>query len=79
MRFMDDLVPPAKANAAEEAADIRQLMESGSELQPWDWDFYAKQVRKAKFDIDEAQVKPYFELNNVWRMACSTLPTSSTG
>jgi peptidyl-dipeptidase Dcp len=66
-KFMDDLVAPATANAAGEAAEIRRLMESGSELQPWDWDFYAKQVRKAKFDIDEAQVKPYFELNNVLR------------
>jgi peptidyl-dipeptidase Dcp len=67
-KFMDDLVAPATANAASEAADIRRLMESekgGSDLQPWDWDFYAKQVRKARFDIDEAQVKPYFELNNV--------------
>jgi peptidyl-dipeptidase Dcp len=67
-KFMDDLVAPATANAAGEAADIRHLMESdkgGDELQPWDWDFYAKQVRRARFDIDEAQVKPYFELNNV--------------
>jgi peptidyl-dipeptidase Dcp len=67
-RFMDDLVAPATANAAGEAADIRRLMETekaGDDLQPWDWDFYAKQVRKARFDIDEAQVKPYFELNNV--------------
>src|ERR1700733_938594 len=67
-KFMDDLVAPATANAASEAADIRRLMESekgGNDLQPWDWDFYAKQVRKARFDIDEAQVRPYFELNNV--------------
>jgi peptidyl-dipeptidase Dcp len=67
-KFMDDLVAPATANAAGEAADIRRLMETekaGNDLQPWDWDFYAKQVRKAKFDIDEAQVKPYFELDNV--------------
>jgi peptidyl-dipeptidase Dcp len=67
-KFMDDLVSPATANAASEAADIRQLMETekgGNDLQPWDWDFYAKQVRKARFDIDEAQVKPYFEVNNV--------------
>jgi peptidyl-dipeptidase Dcp len=64
IRFMDDLVPPATANAAGEAADIRHLM-NGDELQPWDWDFYSKQVRKAKFDIEEAQVAPYFELNQV--------------
>ncbi len=64
IRFMDDLVAPAAANAAGEAADIRKLM-SGGEVEPWDWDYYSKQVRKAKFDIDEAQVRPYFELNNV--------------
>jgi peptidyl-dipeptidase Dcp len=68
IQFMDNLVPPAKANAAAEAADIEQLMNKehgGSELQPWDWDYYAAQVRKAKYDIDEAQVRPYFELNQV--------------
>ena len=64
IRFMDDLVAPATANAAGEAEDIRQLM-NGEELQPWDWDFYSKQVRKAKFDIEDAQVRPYFELNQV--------------
>ena len=37
----------------------------GFQLQPWDWEFYAEQVRKAKYDLDEAQIKPYFELNNV--------------
>jgi peptidyl-dipeptidase Dcp len=36
-----------------------------NELQPWDWDYYSKQVRKAKFDIEDAQVRPYFELNQV--------------
>ena len=64
IRFMDDLVPPATANAAAEAEDIRHLMK-GEELEPWDWDYHSKQVRKAKFDIEDAQVRPYFELNNV--------------
>jgi peptidyl-dipeptidase Dcp len=68
VQFMDRLVPKAKNNAAAEAVEIRQLMESdkpGETLQPWDWDYYAQQVRKAKYDIDEAQVRPYFELNQV--------------
>jgi peptidyl-dipeptidase Dcp len=68
MKFIDDLVPPARANAAGEAEDIRRLMQAesgGDELQPWDWDFYSQQVRKAKFDFEDAQVKPYFELNRV--------------
>jgi peptidyl-dipeptidase Dcp len=64
IRFMDDLVAPATANATGEAEDIRHLM-NGEELQPWDWDFYSKQVRKAKFDIEDSQVRPYFELNQV--------------
>ncbi len=34
-------------------------------MRPWDWEVYAEQVRKAKYDLDESQVKPYFELNNV--------------
>ena len=37
----------------------------GFKLEPWDWNYYAEQVRKAKYDMDEAQIKPYFELNNV--------------
>ena len=68
LQFMDALVPIARAKAAGEAADIQAVIDAqkaGFALQPWDWDFYADQVRKAKFDLDEAEVKPYFELNNV--------------
>jgi peptidyl-dipeptidase Dcp len=64
MRFMDDLVAPATANAAAEADDIRRLIQ-GHELEPWDWTYYAGQVRKAKFDIEDAQIRPYFEFNQV--------------
>ena len=68
MQFMDALVPASTAKANREAADIQAVIDgqhSGFALQPYDWDFYAEQVRKAKFDLDEAEVKPYFELNNV--------------
>jgi peptidyl-dipeptidase Dcp len=68
LKFMDALVPIARAKAASEAADIQAVIDAqkaGFALQPWDWDFYADQVRKAKFDLDESEVKPYFELNNV--------------
>jgi peptidyl-dipeptidase Dcp len=65
MRFMDALVPPATANAAAEAGEIQHLMEAGSTLQPWDWDYYSGQVRKAKYDINDAEVRPYFELDQV--------------
>jgi peptidyl-dipeptidase Dcp len=64
MRFMDDLVAPATANAVDEAEDIRQLIRD-HELEPWDWTYYAGQVRKAKFDIEDAQIRPYFEFNQV--------------
>jgi peptidyl-dipeptidase Dcp len=54
--------------ARAEAAKIQQLIDSqggGFQLQPWDWDFYSEQVRKAEYDLDESQVKPYFELEHV--------------
>ncbi len=67
------LVPAALANARKEAADNQKLIDEQASassgqpfpLQPWDWAFYAGQVRKARFGFDEAQVKPYFELNRV--------------
>jgi peptidyl-dipeptidase Dcp len=67
-RFLDDLVPAATDNARTEAADIQSLIaqqHGDFRLEPWDWDFYAAQVRKAKFDVDVNQIKPFFELNRV--------------
>lgn len=58
----------ATAEANNEAKDIQAVIDAqhgGFQLQPWDWNFYAEQVRKAKYDLDEEQVKPYFEINNV--------------
>jgi peptidyl-dipeptidase Dcp len=68
VKFMDALAPATAAKATAEGKDIQALIDSqksGFQLQPWDWEFYSAQVRKAKYDLDEAQVKPYFELNNV--------------
>jgi peptidyl-dipeptidase Dcp len=68
LKFMDALVPAATAKAEGEAKDIQALIETqhgGFTLEPWDWNFYAEQVRKAKFDLDEAKTRPYFEINNV--------------
>jgi len=68
IKFMDDLVAPATAKAAGEAKDIQTLIDAqhgGFQLKAWDWNYYAEQVRKAKFNLDESQTKPYFELNNV--------------
>ncbi|MGA7139491.1 MAG: peptidyl-dipeptidase Dcp [Terriglobales bacterium] len=68
LQFMDAIVPAATAQAAREAKDNQGVIDAqkgGFQLQPWDWNFYAEQVRKARFDLDNAQVKPYFEINNV--------------
>ncbi len=68
LKFMDALVPGATAKAAGEGKDIQDVIDAqkgGFTLQPWDWEFYSEQVRKAKYDLDEVEVKPYFELNNV--------------
>jgi len=68
VKFMDALVPGSTAKAVAEGKDIKALIDAqkgGFTLQPWDWDFYAQQVRKAKYDLDEDQIKPYFELNSV--------------
>jgi peptidyl-dipeptidase Dcp len=67
-KFLASMAPATIAKAKEEAADIQAVIDQqhgGFKLQPWDWNFYAEQVRKAKFDMDESQVKPYLEINNV--------------
>ncbi len=68
LKFMDAIVPAATGKAAREAKDIQEVIDAdkgGFQLQPWDWEFYAEKVRKARYDLDDDQVKPYFELNNV--------------
>jgi peptidyl-dipeptidase Dcp len=68
IKLLTDLVPPATARARVEAADMQKLIDGqggGFKLQPWDWQYYAEQVRKAKYDLDESQIMPYFELNSV--------------
>jgi peptidyl-dipeptidase Dcp len=68
LKFMDALVPGATSRATGEAKDIQAVInaqEGSFKLEPWDWNFYSEQVRKAKYDMDESQIKPYFELNNV--------------
>jgi peptidyl-dipeptidase Dcp len=68
LQFMDALVPAATAKAAQEAKDIQAMINAekgGFQLQPWDWELYAERVRKARYNLEDAQVKPYFELNTV--------------
>ena len=66
--FLGKLVPPATANAKQEAKDLQAVInkeKGGFQLEPWDWNYYAEKVRKARYDLDEEQIKPYFELWNV--------------
>ncbi|HTB07435.1 MAG TPA: peptidyl-dipeptidase Dcp [Bacteroidia bacterium] len=67
-QFLTQLIPAATAKAKQEAADIQKLIDQqkgGFKLEPADWDFYSEQVRKAKYDLDENEIKPYFELDSV--------------
>ena len=66
--FLDKLIPSAIGKAKEEAKDIQALIDKqngGFELQPWDWDFYSEQVRKEKYNLDESEITPYFQLDKV--------------
>ena len=68
MNLLAEIAAPAVAKAKVEAKEIQDLIDAqngGFKLEPWDWDFYSEQVRKAKYDLDESQVKPYFELTTV--------------
>ncbi|MEO7323341.1 MAG: M3 family metallopeptidase, partial [Dokdonella sp.] len=67
-KLMTDMVPAATAKARSEAGAMQALIDKnagGIKLAPWDWQYYAEQVRKDKYDLDESQVKPYFEINRV--------------
>jgi peptidyl-dipeptidase Dcp len=67
-KLLADLAPPAVANAKREAAEQQQIVDQekgGFQIAAWDWDFYSEKVRKAKYDFDESEVRPYFELNHV--------------
>ncbi len=74
LRLMTGLVPAATAKAREEAARIQRVIDAdeheesgGFALQAYDWDFYADRVRKAEYDLDETQIRPYLELDRVLR------------
>jgi len=71
--MLGKLAPAAVANAKREAADLQAMIDKEQKakgqpsfkLEPWDWAFYAEKVRKAKYDFDESQIKPYLEMKNV--------------
>lgn len=59
---------PAVAKAKEEAAELQKLMDAegkGEKLEPWDWWYYSEKLRKAKYNLEEEALRPYFKLENV--------------
>ncbi|MBP6627356.1 MAG: M3 family metallopeptidase [Arenimonas sp.] len=68
--LMANLAPAAVANARREAADMQAIVDKskgGFALEAGDWAFYAEKVRKEKYDFDESELRPYFELDRVLR------------
>ncbi|OXM46041.1 M3 family metallopeptidase [Amycolatopsis alba] len=66
--LLERLAPVAVANAKVEAEELQRYLEAdipGAILRPWDWAFYAERVRKDRFEVDTAALRPYFELNRV--------------
>lgn len=66
--MLTDLIPPVITNTKQEQSDIKEIMEQDGikdDVKPWDWNYYAEKVRQAKFDIDQAEVRNYFELDRV--------------
>lgn len=67
-KMLSDLVPQVLAKAKAESKEIQEFMNAdgvAGDVQPWDWEYYAEKVRKAKYDFDESLIKPYFELDSV--------------
>lgn len=68
VKLLGGMAPAAAANAKAEARKLQAMIDAqggGFQLQAWDWDFYAEQVRKAEYDLDEAAMKPYLVLDSV--------------
>ena len=63
IKLMSDMVPATVAKANEQAKEMEKL--AGSRLEPWDWQYYAEQLRKKQYAMNEAEAKQYFELNRV--------------
>ncbi len=68
MDLMMRVWPAAKARVAEEVRDMQAIRRQGrgeDHIEPWDYRFYQEKVRKSRYDLDQAELKPYFELNNI--------------
>ena len=67
-KMLHQIAPAAVRNAKLEAVELEAAMQAdggNGEFQSWDWDLYTERVREAKFNLDSAALKPYFELERV--------------
>jgi peptidyl-dipeptidase Dcp len=67
-KFLDQLWKPALKMAKKEAQELQEMISQEGhdfKLQPWDWWYYAEKLKKAKYDLDEEMLRPYFKLENV--------------
>ncbi|MDR0843906.1 MAG: M3 family metallopeptidase [Tannerella sp.] len=67
-KLLDEVWAPTLLKAKEELADLQAMMKKEGvegELQGWDWRYYNEKVKKAKFDVDENEVRPYMQLEKV--------------
>ena len=67
-KFLQSVWTPSLEAAKREAAELQKMMDKdlpGEKLQPWDWWYYAEKLRAEKYNLNEEELKPYFELNNV--------------
>jgi peptidyl-dipeptidase Dcp len=68
IKLLTEIGAPAIEKAHREARKMQAVIDAeqgGFALEPWDWQLYAERVRKADYDLDESQIKPYFELDRV--------------
>lgn len=68
--MFDELIPNVVANAEEEESRIERMMEEDGiegRVEPWDWEYYAERVRNRDYDLNETEVRNYFELERVLR------------
>jgi peptidyl-dipeptidase Dcp len=75
LKLLNDVWAPARARAEAERDDLQALAQSEGDniaIEPWDWRFYADQVRMARHNLDEATIKPYFQLDRIIAAAFET-------
>ncbi len=67
-KLLNDLWTPALERSKQEREEMQQIInDEGNdfELEPWDWWFYAEKLKKVKYNLDEEELRPYFQLENV--------------